>query len=79
MSINYFRGSIGIICKKIIYHILTHKFKIYKTKTEMYLDKIMTDDLFKHMDKYDFLNLKKIIEQIKMKSLPLVMEKVKIL
>lgn len=72
MSINYFRGQISILCKKIIYHILTYKYKIHKNKTEIYKDKIEYQDLVEHMEKYNFLSLKKLVIDIKKKATPLV-------
>lgn len=77
MKINYFRGQIGILCKKIIYHIITNKYKVYKNKNEIFDKKIGISDLENHMEMYNFTNLGKLIKHIKIKSKPLVHEKIK--
>lgn len=79
MKINYFRGELGAICKKIIYHIISFKYKIYRNKTEIYEEKIPLYDLVEYFEEYNFLNLKKFIGYIKIKSNILIYEKLKYL
>ena len=77
MAVNYFRGQVGILCKKIIYHIITNKYKVYKNKNEIFENKIEIDDLDSYMEQYNFKNIKKLIKYITIKSNSLIYNKIK--
>jgi hypothetical protein len=63
LNVNYFKGQMITILKKIVYTIITHKYKIFKDKNTMYTDKLSLGYLFEHMDEYEFPNIKKLLTQ----------------
>ncbi|AYV84108.1 MAG: hypothetical protein Hyperionvirus17_28 [Hyperionvirus sp.] len=46
LDINYFRSSLTLLFKMIMYSILTEYYTIYKNKEDMYVEKIKLDEVF---------------------------------
>jgi hypothetical protein len=79
MSVNYFRGQVGLLCKLLIYHYISIKYNIYKNKTEKCENecKIQIDELLEHLQNIKFLHLHKLILDLKEQIIQLVDERLK--
>ena len=75
LSINYFRGHFGLVCKTIIYHIISHNYKIYQNKTIIFTEKIEINNLLE----YNFNYLYKLILNIKNETKIIIEKKIKYL
>ena len=63
MGVNYFKMHMTLVLKKMVYSIITNKYKVYKNKHEKIKHKIPIDDLFHKVAKY---KLKKIMHLFKL-------------
>ena len=62
LDINYFRSSLTLLFKMVVYSILSNNFSIYKNKEEKFRDKIKLDDVF---DTLKLIHLGKLRRLIK--------------
>lgn len=61
LTINYFRTTLGILLKKIVYTLIVQKFQVYKTKSEKYTDKQYLDDVYKELHDNEFYRIIELV------------------
>ena len=62
LNINYFRSSLMLLFKMIIYSIITNNYTVYKNKEEIYMEKIGLEDVF---DTLKLIHLEKLRRLVK--------------
>lgn len=61
LKINYFKGTLSLIFKNIIYSIVTHNFAVFKNKKEMLNTKISAQNIFDVVEKLGFKKIIKLL------------------
>ena len=62
LNINYFKSTITLLLKKIIYHILTNNYKIYINKTTKQKKKIHLNDFNEKLIKHNYVEIHNIVQ-----------------
>ena len=75
LDINYFRSSLMLLFKFIIYSILTNNFKIYRNKGDVYDEKISIDDVFSTLKLIHLDRLRTLVKQFYLESESTIMKK----
>lgn len=63
VSVNYFKGQLVIILKKIVYGILTQRYVIYRDKSNVYSEKLKNNFIHQYLDDMNFVHIKKFLRQ----------------
>lgn len=66
IKVTYFKTPISLLIKKIIYTILTNKYRIYQNKLKTYDTRLSNKFIYEYFDTYEFFVLKKIFEEIEL-------------
>jgi hypothetical protein len=64
LGINFFKGNLTILFKKIIYSIILDKYTIYENKKTKYFKKIQLDDMYPVFEKLELLKIKSLVKHI---------------
>jgi len=61
--VNYLRGSLLLLFKKIIYTIVTQKYRVYKDRNTPYVERLSNDYIYQVFDKLKFKRLSSFIKR----------------
>ncbi|AYV85444.1 MAG: hypothetical protein Satyrvirus17_4 [Satyrvirus sp.] len=64
VKVNYFKGLIAILVRRLVYGILSRKCKIYKNKTTLWTDKLDNQFIFEFLKEIKFYYLEKLFKEV---------------
>lgn len=64
LGVNYFKGTLNILLKKVAYHIITNKYTIYINKKDIQNRKVLIKDLYNELAQNDFEKLEYMFQEI---------------
>lgn len=64
LGINFFKGNLTILFKKIVYSIILDKYTIYENKKTKYFKKIQLDDMYPVFEKLELFKIKSLVKHI---------------
>ena len=64
MKVNYYKGLITTILKRMVYGLITKKCRVYKDKNTMWTDKLDNQFIFDFLNKMNFYHIEKMFKEI---------------